>query len=270
MQLNLTQLLALIKEMPAYRQLVDRLKETNDSTRVVVLDAAKPYLIAALYHSLRLPMLVVTAQPENSKQLYEQLLTWCASTPIKLLPEPDVLPYQRIASDTSTELERIQVLSALAGIEPTADAPLVVTSAPALMQKTTQYRDFTAACHTIKLGMDVEPFKLLSQWQAIGYRRENIVEVPGTISHRGGIIDIYPPTSDFPARLELFGNTIDSIRLFDSASQRSLKAVSTVAVSPATELLTPLLSNRLELDKVLNSIDLSGCSPEVSSSSSKN
>ena len=260
MQLDLTQLLHLIEQMPVYHQLIDELKRQSSNTRVAVLDAAKPYLIAALYQNLKLPMLVVTAQPENSKKLYEQILIWSGSSRVKLFPEPDALPYQRIASDTSTELERLQVLSALA--KPLS-APLIVTSAPAFMQKITPYRDFTATGHTIKLGMDVDPFKLLSRWEAMGYRIENIVEVPGTISHRGGIIDIYPATNNLPARLEFFGNTIDSIRLFDPTSQRSLRAVSEVAISPATELLTPLSSSRLELESTVNSIDLTGCSPEV-------
>ena len=91
MHLNLTHLLHLIEEMPAYRQLVEALQQLTGSTRVIVLDAAKPYLIAALYQSRRLPMLVVTAQPENCKKLYEQLLTWCNSTLVKLFPETDVL-----------------------------------------------------------------------------------------------------------------------------------------------------------------------------------
>lgn len=264
MQLDLAQLLHLIEEMPAYRQLVAKLRQSNGNSRVAVLDAAKPYLIAALYQSWRLPMLVVTAQPENCKKLYEQLLTWCSSGQVKLFPEPDALPYQRIASDASTELERLQALSALAKIDRDQNAPLVVASAPAFIQKITPYKDFTSTCHTIKLGMDIEPFKLLSQWQAMGYRMENIVEVPGTISHRGGIIDIYPLTSNLPARLEFFGNTVDSIRLFDPASQRSLTVVPSIVISPATELLTPLLSNKLELQTVVNSIDLSGCSTEMS------
>jgi len=250
--------------MPAYHQLVDELKRQNGNSRVAVLDAAKPYLVAALYQNLKLPMLVVTAQPENSKKLYEQILTWSNFSGVKLFPGPDALPYQRVASDTSTELERLQVLSALANSESPTSVPLIVTSAPALMQKTTIYSDFTSTCHTIKRGMDVEPFKLLSRWEAIGYRMENIVEVPGTISHRGGIIDIYPTTSNLPARLEFFGNAIDSIRLFDPANQRSLRAVSSIAISPATELLTPLLNNQSKLEPIANSIDLNGCNTEVS------
>lgn len=264
MQLDLTQLLRLIEETPTYHRLVDELKQPKGTTRVAVLNAAKPYLIAALYQNLKLPMLVVTTQPENSKKLYEQILTWSSSSRVKLFPEPDALPYQRIASDTSTELERLQVLSALANSELPTSAPLIVASAPAFMQKTTLYSDFISTCHTIKLGMDAEPFKLLSQWEAMGYRMENIVEVPGTISHRGGIIDIYPATSNLPARLEFFGNTIDSIRLFDPANQRSLRAVSSIAIGPATELLTPLLSSQLELEPILSRIDLTGCNTELS------
>ncbi|MFC1950605.1 transcription-repair coupling factor, partial [Chloroflexota bacterium] len=183
---------------------------------------------------------------------------------IKLFPEPDTLPYQRIASDTSTELERLQVLSTLANSESPTTAPLIVVSAPAFMQKTTPYSDFTSTCHTIKSGMDVEPFHLLSQWETMGYKMESIVEIPGSMSHRGGIIDLYPPTSDLPARLEFFGNTIDSIRLFDPANQRSLKAVSLITIGPATELLSPLSSNKLELEPIVNSIDLANCSAEVS------
>ncbi|MCD6299770.1 MAG: hypothetical protein J7L78_01160, partial [Dehalococcoidales bacterium] len=189
MHLDLTPLLHLIEEMPAFRQLTGELQQPKANTKATVLDAAKPYVIAALYHHLQLPILVITARPENSKKLYEQLLTWVNDNQVKLFPEPDALPYQRVAADTSTELERIRVLSALASIEPKADAPLVVTSAPALIQKTTPHGDFTSARHTITVGMDIEPFQLLSQWEAMGYRTENMVEVPGTISHRGGIID---------------------------------------------------------------------------------
>jgi len=245
--MDLTKLLNLIAETPAYRQLLDELRH-NASTKAIIFDAAKPYLIAALY-SLQLPMMVITAQPENARRLYEQLLAWSNSSQIKFLPEPDALPYERITSDASTEQERVQVLSALANISGETGAPLVIASAPAVMPKTTPYSDFISACHTIKQGMDIEPLELLGKWQAIGYRMENLVEMPGTMSHRGGIIDIYPPTSDLPVRLEFFGNTIESIRAFDPASQRSLTPLSSIAIGPATEKLTTLKDNILSFIK---------------------
>ncbi len=261
--MNLCQLLPLIEQMPAYQRLVDELKQSKNSTGVAILDAAKSYLIAALYSTLQLPILLVTAQPENAKKLYEQLLTWCASPQLKLFPEPDALPYQRIVSDTSTETERVQALSTLANHDQSTDAPLVIASAPALMHKTATLHDFMSTIHSIELGADINPYQLLGRWESIGYRLENIVEVPGTISHRGGIIDIYPPTSELPIRLEFFGNTIDSIRLFDPTNQRSQSRVPSVTITPTSELLSPMLRSKTELEPVLSSLDLSRCNPEV-------
>jgi transcription-repair coupling factor (superfamily II helicase) len=266
--LGFTKLLNLIEEMPAYHRLVNDLEQKDSSTEVVVLNAAKPYFIASLHQRLGVPVLVITAQPDNSKKLYEQLLNWCPSMEVKLFPEPEALPYERIASDTSAELERLQALSALANINgdaktSMATTPLIVTSAAAFMQKVMPYNDFTAATHSVKPGMEIEPYQLLNRWQAMGYQLEDVVEIPGMISHRGGIIDIYPPTSDLPARLEFFGNTIESIRLFDAASQRSLNTVSFLAIGPATELLTPSSDNRSRLEVALNSLDLTSLNIEA-------
>jgi transcription-repair coupling factor (superfamily II helicase) len=263
MELKLTQLLPLIDELPAYKQLTNELKQQKADARVAVLNAAKPCVIAALYQSLQLPVLVITAQPENSKKLYEQLLSWCPPAQVKIFPESNALPYQRIASNTLTELERIQVLSILANSTAKANTPLVVASIPALIQKIIRYHDFTAAIHTIKTGMVIEPLQLLTRWETIGYRTENIVEVPGNISHRGGIIDIYPPTSDLPARIEFFGNSIESIRLFDPVTQRSLTSVPEITIVPATELLTSRQNNSAALESLLNSLNLDKCSPDI-------
>ena len=78
MSLNLGQLLPFIEEMSAYGQLIER-REPKRETNVVVLDAAKPYLVAALCRSRRLPAFVITAQPESAKKLYEQLSIWSDS-----------------------------------------------------------------------------------------------------------------------------------------------------------------------------------------------
>ena len=97
----------------------------------------------------------------------------------------------------------------------------------------------------------------------MGYTLGNIVEIPGTMSHRGGIIDIYPPTSELPARLEFFGNTIDNIRLFDPATQRSVGPEPAVTIGPATELLSIRQVTKNELERVLQSLDLSDCNAGI-------
>jgi transcription-repair coupling factor (superfamily II helicase) len=247
--------------MPAYREIWRALEQGNNRT-AVVLDSARPYLIAALYDSLKKPLLVLTAQPENAKKLHEQLTNWSNSTEIRLFPETDALPYERLAADTTTDIERVQVLTSLVGygLDETGEkAPMVVTSVPAIMGKVPGRSDFTATIHSVQLGMEVDPFQLLRRWEAMGYRTENMVEIPGTASHRGGIIDIYPPTSDRPVRLEFFGNSIDSMRYFDPSTQRSVGELTSLDVGPATELFKPLGMDRRALERLLGSLDLSGC-----------
>jgi transcription-repair coupling factor (superfamily II helicase) len=258
--MDLSKLLYLIEEMPQYHQLVEELKEAEGEVKAVVLEATKPYVIAALYQSRKRPMVVVSAQPERCQKLHEQIASWGAEA--RLFPEPDALPYERVSADASTELERVQALSALAGMDGQSP-PLIVVSAAALMGKLTPHQDFNAAVHTIRLQAEVEPFKLLEKWQAMGYSLESTVELPGTIAHRGGIVDIYPPTSQLPARLEFMGNTIESMRLFDPASQRSSREIESLAIGPATELLAQLVKTKAELEEIAQSLKLANCSAEV-------
>jgi transcription-repair coupling factor (superfamily II helicase) len=261
MQLVLNELLHLIEDMPAYREMTGQLKKNpKGEVRALALDAAKPFVIAALYQQLKLPILVVTAQPEDAKRLYEQVLLWSGSGDLTLFPEPDTLPYQRTLGDFSIEQERLQVLASLVATEGKKIQPFIVCSATALTQRTTSMKDFSSACHFLETGMEIDPLELIKRWQSVGYQVETIVEVPGKISHRGGIVDIFPPTTDLPVRLEFFGNTIESIRLFDPATQRSKKAINRVSLCPAAEILP--WQNKPELKARLNSLDLTSCSPE--------
>ena len=177
---DLSRLLGLVEELPEYGNILRDLEAGNNGN-AVVLDAARPYLIAALYEILRIPVLVVTARPENAKRFYEQLTGWSRSNKIRLFPEPDTLPYERLATDATADIERVRILTSLAGYESVESGgvpPMVVTSAPAIMEKIPDGSDFITAMHNLQLGMEIDPFHLLERWQAIGYQMENTAEVP--------------------------------------------------------------------------------------------
>ncbi len=236
MPIDLTPLLSLIEENLWWPELAAAVEKGVDGFRVQMPEAAKPFVIAALYHHLKKPMLVITAQPENAKRLYAQVANWYESGTIKLFPEPETLPYEIVAADSSSEIERLQVLAAMAGTGKNSPA-LVIVSAQGLSQRLPSPKFFENARQTIKAGSNVKPLELLAQWQTLGYRLEDLVEVPGTMSRRGGIVDIYPTDSELPARLEFFGDTVESIRLFDPATQRSLRGVNSIDITPASEKL---------------------------------
>jgi len=239
--MDLSRLLSLLNEVPAYRQLLGGLATVKGEHEGIILDAAKPYLIAALYEELNLPCMVVTGQPETARKLHDQLRAWCSpSAELHRLPELDFLPYDSSQPSTVSYqmIERLRALATLSLYEEDDKPPLVVTSALAIMSKTIPQKDFVAACHILKPGMAAaEPMELLHRWQSIGYEAEDVVEMPGQMSKRGGIIDVFPPGSQLPVRIEFFGNQIESMRYFDPESQRSTSLISSLIVTPAKELV---------------------------------
>ncbi len=238
--MNLSPLFSLLKEMPVFRQLLGELSAAEDEHKAVILDAAKPYFMAALYEELDLPLMVVTAQPEGARKLYEQLRAWCSpSAELHRLPELDFLPYDgyRLSAISYQMLERLRALSTLALYKDGDKAPLIVTSALAITSKTIPQRDFATACHILKPGMSADPLELLRKWQSMGYEVEDVVEVPGQLGKRGGIVDVFPPCSQSPVRIEFSGNRIESMRCFEPESQRSSGTISSLVVTPAKEFI---------------------------------
>jgi transcription-repair coupling factor (superfamily II helicase) len=238
--MNLSHLLSLIEQVPGYQQLKCELLESQGKDiKLVVSDAVKSFIIAALHKELNLPVMVIVAQPESAKRLYDELQAWCpSSTLLQAFPETDFLAGEYSASDAVTIAERLRTLSALTLCrDMSADSrnPLIVSSALAAVSRTMPRDDFIASRRALSVGMNIDPLQLVKEWQAMGYELENIVEVPGMISRRGGIVDVFSPDSESPARIEFVGNQIESIRLFDPKTQRSSKLVTSVTIAPAKE-----------------------------------
>jgi len=239
--MNLSHLLSLIEQVSGYQQLKGELLGSQENKiKLVVPDAVKPFVIAALYRGLDLPILVIAAHPEGAKRLYDELQAWCpGSASVQFFPEIDLMAGEYSASDFITVAERLRILSVLSlhndmPLEERS-SPLIVSSALAAIGKAMSREDFVVSCHVLEVGMNVELLQLLQKWQAVGYELESIVEVPGTISRRGGILDVFSPNSELPARIEFVGNQIESIRLFDPKSQRSVRLVNSITVTPARE-----------------------------------
>lgn len=239
--MDLSCLLSLIRQVTGYQHLKCGLfGEQSKEVSMVVSDAARPFVIAALHKELQLPILVIISQPEEAKKIYDELQVWCSSsTWLQLFPETDLVASTYHTSDFFTASDRLRTLSALSLCRDTLSqgqgSPLIISSALAAIVKTMPRGDFVKSCHTLAVGMPVELFQLVQKWQDMGYKLESVVEVPGTIRHCGGILDVFSPNSEFPARIELVGNNIESIRLFDPKTQRSVRLVESVTIVPVRE-----------------------------------
>ncbi len=269
--MNLSGLLSLLPDLAAYRELFDSLNEESADPvsdalplrGLGVISAARPFLLAALYLQLRRPMVLLTARAERVNLWIEQLRIWTGSDAILAFPEPDALPYERVPWSRETVSDRLTALTALtqwkgAEGDGASSPPLIVASARALMQKTLPTREFRLGVREYRLGQEISLQRTLETWVANGYRPETVVEEPGTFSRRGGLLDVFPPNLANPVRMELFGDEIDSLRIFDPTTQRSEQRVERFTLVPAAEALprlSPLAAQRAA------ELDLSLCHP---------
>lgn len=236
--MNLSGLQAALTALPRIQELLTALQNANRTQGLAcgLLRAARPALIAALAEATQRPMLLITARTEQATTLAEELPAWTPSTPIVPFPEPNALFYEVEAWTSTTIQSRIHALNRLAAPQAGAQA-IYIACARALMTRTLPKRDFMAHTRTLRAGQPLRLAKLLEDWVGAGYTAESLVVQPGQFSQRGGLLDIFPLGANQPVRVELFGDEVDTLRLFDPASQRSGAKIEQVIIPPAREAL---------------------------------
>ena len=197
--------------------------------------AARPFF-AAWVRSL-FPQRTVVLVAENLKwqeSFQQDLETWLGASPWfypawEVLPHEDKLPHADVIS------ERLQTLVRLT--EPgQGRAGIVVTDPTALMQKTFPTNEIQRRTRILERGANVSPLDLIEFLEEQGYEPEAQVSQKGEIALRGGIVDIFPPTSPWPVRLEFFGDELESLRYFDPLTQISREEITVITLPPAGEL----------------------------------
>ena len=153
------------------------------------------------------------------------------------LPSWDCLPYDRLGPSGGVSAQRMATLARLTAEDVGKSPRLLVTQAPALLQRLPPREVIHRASYRARGGQDVDTADLERYFAVNGYRRASTVTEPGEFAIRGGVIDVFPPGADEPVRLDLFGDTLESIRAFDPASQRSTKQLKAIDLLPVSEAL---------------------------------
>ncbi len=153
------------------------------------------------------------------------------------LPNWDCLPYDRIGPSAGLAAQRMAALSRLAHETPGKAPQLLITTAPGLLQRVPPRAVLKAASYMAKPGQDVDVADLERYFAVNGYIRASTVSERGEFAIRGGVIDVFAPGSEEPVRLDLFGDTLESIRAFDPETQRSTKQLQAIDLLPVSEVL---------------------------------
>ena len=231
----------------------------GDHVETNLAPSSWPFL-AALFHRLepKVPILLVTSGSKQQENLHQDLRTWqnwlaarpnqkpkakekreaFECPPPAFFPAWESLPHEAKLSHVGVISERLETLMALQAFRGKAggEAPLVVASVAAVLQKTFPPKDLARRVKRIQTGQSLDPLDFVEWLEEQAYEPEAKVTQKGELALRGGIVDVFPLASPWPIRVEFFGNEVDSIRQFDPQTQMSRRKVNFAAVSPAGEV----------------------------------
>jgi transcription-repair coupling factor (superfamily II helicase) len=182
------------------------------------------------------PLLHIARDDTRMARMSELLAFFAPNLEVLRLPAWDCLPYDRASPNASTVSERIATLTRL--LEPAAGPRLVLTTVAAAVQRVPPRAAFSGHTLAVRTNGTMCPEKLTEFLAANGYNRTDTVMEPGEFAIRGGIFDVFPSGESDPLRLDFFGDTVESIRRFDAATQRSIEDVLGFDLRPVSE--TPL------------------------------
>ncbi|MEI6513169.1 MAG: transcription-repair coupling factor [bacterium] len=230
--MHLNEWLARPESLTSVRQLLRKAKGRAEWSDVA--PEAKPLLIAALWHDEPRPMLIITPTHDRAVQWQARLrLAGVPDQSLRMMPSSLSMLFDDAPPEMGVLSDRLGSLMALASGEPI----IVIATGAAALELTLAPEHLKSLLTVIRVGVDWDLEVLLKRLIRIGYENQEPVRLPGQYSHRGGIIDLFPLALPFPVRIELFGDTVESIREFDPTSQRSIREISDVIVAPARETI---------------------------------
>ena len=167
-------------------------------------------------------------------RLAEALAFFAPEAEVLRLPAWDCLPYDRVSPNPEIVSERIATLARL--LEPASGPRIVLTTVNALMQLVPPRHVFHGGSRRVAVGGTLRTEEFARYLEANGYGRAATVMEPGEFAIRGGIVDVFPSGSAEPVRLDLFGDTIESIRGFDPTTQRGAAKRQDFVLRPVSEV----------------------------------
>ena len=223
----------LLSNNPVFSDLLSSIRDQQVHASVTgLMDTQRVHFSACLLKRLNLKGLYVTHNEFEAKKAYEDFNFFFGDRAL-LFPYREVMLYDIEAGSRETAYARLDVLSRIIA----GEYDVCVMSADSFIRKLLPSETFAGNIMNISTGDEVDTEELLTKLVRMGYKRTDTVYKKGEFASRGGIIDIYPVNSEYALRIEFFDVEIDSLRLFDPESQRSIETVDRYKIIPAEEIL---------------------------------
>jgi Transcription-repair coupling factor (superfamily II helicase) len=225
--------------------LIQEIQANRLPLRVTGLQGSAPaYFLHQTWTRVRRPLLVVCAGPEEAQSLFKDLLFFVQRdpeetqfffpSPILYFPVYETLDFREYVPQSDIVAQRLACLYSLL----TRPGPvLLITSIQALHSAVIPRELLSQQVDYLVRKEETARDDLLSQLTRWGYSRVPLVEGPGEVSVRGGIMDIFPPLYSRPVRVEFFGDRVESIREFNPSTQRSVLDLEELVLLPISEII---------------------------------
>ena len=230
--MRLNGLMTPLKGNKDFKEVINNINATRFPVGIYgISESSKAYMIYGVYEELEKSFFIITHSDMEAKNLYEDLSFYTPE--VYYFPTKEVVFYNVDAISGDLRWERIKVIKEILNRE----RKIIITSIEALAPCYTPIELFRNHIFNYAVGDSLDIQQLTQKLVQCGYERMELVDGKGQFSIRGGILDIFPPTSMYPYRIELFGDEIDSIRTFNVESQRSIEKVNSIEIFPAKEII---------------------------------
>ncbi|AYD41285.1 transcription-repair coupling factor [Clostridium fermenticellae] len=197
-----------------------------------VSESGRNYIVDGVYEEIDKPVLILTHSDVEARKLYEDMSIYVPN--VYYFPTKEVVFYNIDAISGDLRWERLKIIKHI--LEP-PKKKIIITCIDALASVYIPVELYKKYMFDIKTNDTVDFEKLSQKLIQCGYERVELVDNKGQFSIRGGILDIYCPTSSEAYRIELFGDEVDSIRSINLESQRSIEKIDSIKVFPAKEII---------------------------------
>ena len=235
--------------------------ESSNNEKISILgltDSQKAHMIYSLYNYSKKSPVIVCPNVTSAKKMIQDLKFY-SETEIVYLPPREVIYYDSDIESREIENARVYAINKL--IEGTPC--IIVTVMEALMQKMLPKSTYENKNVFFKVQNEIDMDNIISTLVSLGYSKHEIVDGKGKFAVRGGIIDVFPTGSDMPYRIELFGDEIDSIRTFDTDTQKSMDSVQEFEISFSNEYIVSEDKKNHVIEKLTNEIEAGDISNEL-------
>ena len=185
-----------------------------------------------LYNSFDKNILIVVNSLFEANKLYNSLSNY--NNNVLLFPMDDFLTSEAIAISPDLKINRLESLNTIIS----GKKCIIITNLMGYLRYLPEKEDYEKSILKLSVGDVIAPNKLVEKLVSLGYNQDTIVNKTGEVGARGYVVDVFPIDENNPIRIEFFDDLIESIRYFDSQTQKSIKSSEKIIIKPYFEFLT--------------------------------